>query len=52
MEEKKEENCLHICSGECRRSGCNCLCGEYHISNNSYPDDFISEEEQVTKEED
>ncbi len=24
------ENCEHICSGNCRRVGCNCECGEYH----------------------
>ena len=24
------ENCEHICSGNCRRVGCNCLCGEWH----------------------
>ena len=23
--------CTHICSGNCRREGCNCVCGEYHI---------------------
>lgn len=22
--------CEHVCSGECRRSGCNCKCGEFH----------------------
>lgn len=22
--------CTHQCSGNCRREGCNCLCGEYH----------------------
>jgi len=22
--------CEHICSGNCRRVGCNCECGEYH----------------------
>lgn len=25
-------NCEHQCSGNCRREGCNCLCGEYHDS--------------------
>jgi len=24
-------NCNHYCLSECRRSGCNCDCGEYHI---------------------
>ena len=24
-------NCDHQCSGNCRREGCNCACGEYHI---------------------
>lgn len=23
-------NCEHICTGNCRREGCECLCGEYH----------------------
>jgi hypothetical protein len=22
--------CDHICSGNCRRNGCNCECGEWH----------------------
>lgn len=22
--------CDHICSGNCRREGCNCECGEFH----------------------
>lgn len=25
-------NCDHSCTSECRRSGCNCLCGEFHDS--------------------
>jgi hypothetical protein len=24
------ENCDHVCTSECRRSGCNCTCGEFH----------------------
>ena len=24
-------NCEHICSGNCRRVGCNCDCGEWHV---------------------
>jgi hypothetical protein len=24
-------NCKHECSSDCRRSGCNCNCGEYHF---------------------
>ena len=23
-------NCNHQCTSNCRREGCNCLCGEYH----------------------
>jgi hypothetical protein len=23
--------CEHQCSSNCRREGCNCKCGEYHI---------------------
>lgn len=22
--------CDHVCSGNCRREGCNCICGEWH----------------------
>lgn len=25
-----EKNCGHVCSSNCRREGCNCICGEYH----------------------
>jgi len=30
----KKENvvCDHQCSGNCRRKGCNCECGEFHYS--------------------
>ena len=24
-------SCDHICSGNCRRVGCNCNCGEWHM---------------------
>ena len=24
-------DCEHLCSGNCRRVGCNCECGEWHI---------------------
>lgn len=24
------QNCEHWCSGNCRRTGCNCECGEWH----------------------
>ena len=27
---KYAPNCAHQCSGNCRRSGCNCECGEFH----------------------
>ena len=23
--------CDHVCTSECRRSGCNCVCGEFHF---------------------
>lgn len=23
-------DCSHNCTSNCRRNGCNCLCGEYH----------------------
>lgn len=25
-----KNKCEHICSGNCRRVGCNCECGEWH----------------------
>ena len=25
--------CDHQCSGDCRKKGCNCDCGEWHIDN-------------------
>ena len=25
-------NCIHACTSNCRREGCNCECGEYHDS--------------------
>lgn len=27
---KYHPDCEHICSSNCRREGCNCLCAEYH----------------------
>ena len=29
-EEEEKEACDHSCSGNCRREGCNCKCGEWH----------------------
>lgn len=31
---EKLENikCDHVCSGNCRREGCNCDCGEWHLT--------------------
>ena len=26
------ENCNHQCTSDCRKEGCNCECGEYHIT--------------------
>mgnify|MGYP001582168619 CR=1 FL=1 len=26
----KHPNCFHKCNSNCRRVGCNCLCGEFH----------------------
>lgn len=28
--DESEVECGHICSGDCRREGCNCECGEWH----------------------
>ena len=27
---KRAERCDHVCSGNCRRVGCHCECGEFH----------------------
>ena len=24
-------NCNHSCTSNCRKKGCNCVCGEYHF---------------------
>jgi hypothetical protein len=29
-EDEEEIECDHMCSGNCRRVGCNCNCGEWH----------------------
>lgn len=29
-EYKYAAGCEHVCSGNCRRVGCNCECGEFH----------------------
>jgi len=26
-------SCDHLCSGNCRREGCECQCGEWHLTN-------------------
>ena len=30
FDKKENIKCNHICSGNCRRFGCNCECGEWH----------------------
>ena len=30
-EKERFDDCDHQCSGNCRREGCNCDCGEWHI---------------------
>lgn len=42
--------CDHVCSGECRRSGCNCACGEFHGDKDApdamdLPDEHSGQEE-------
>lgn len=27
---ERANKCEHICSGNCRKEGCNCACGEFH----------------------
>ena len=40
----KPPNCFHLCSGNCRRVGCNCLCGEFHdIMNQSELDEILED---------
>lgn len=31
------EKCNHQCSSNCRREGCNCLCGEWHFDGEVEP---------------
>lgn len=38
VEEIKNPNCNHECTSNCRREGCNCNCGEYHLN-----DEMIAE---------
>ena len=33
----QDEECDHLCSGNCRREGCRCLCGEWHIEEAEIP---------------
>lgn len=35
-----EQVCGHLCSGNCRRVGCNCICGEWH----EYPEEVREQE--------
>ena len=30
MNKMTHPNCDHSCTSDCRREGCNCLCGEFH----------------------
>ena len=30
MNKMTHPNCDHNCTSDCRREGCNCLCGEFH----------------------
>jgi hypothetical protein len=36
------DGCEHVCSGNCRRVGCNCKCGEFHMKKDSLFDTFDS----------
>ena len=40
----KNPNCFHQCSGNCRRVGCNCECGEFHDQLNQSELDEIQED--------
>lgn len=40
----KHPNCFHQCSGNCRRVGCNCQCGEFHDTLNQSELDEILED--------
>lgn len=40
--------CDHICSGNCRREGCNCECGEFHEAKKPYAE-FIGTTAQWNK---
>ena len=36
--------CKHDCTSNCRRNGCNCECGEYHMNDKEY-DEAMQERE-------
>ena len=42
------QQCEHICSGNCRRNGCNCDCGEWHIDLETTPV-MISEDDELER---
>lgn len=39
---EESQQCDHICSGNCRRVGCNCKCGEYHGEKQECDHDIFS----------
>ena len=42
----KNPNCYHQCSGNCRRIGCNCKCGEFH---QDFSSDRVFSHEQLAQ---
>lgn len=36
-------DCSHLCSGNCRRVGCNCECGEWHDKYEPVTEETIAE---------
>ena len=48
--EEEIEYCYHQCSGNCRRVGCNCRCGEFHAADPKTNRVFTDEQlEQIEK---
>ena len=46
----KHPDCTHECTSNCRREGCNCLCGEYHDTLDQDELDEIMEETNSMEE--
>lgn len=43
------EYCEHLCSGNCRRNGCNCNCGEFHLATKEEQEKQFNEDREQDK---